>query len=432
MINDVTIQLWGSTIGAATWVPEKRVAVFQYDPDFAKSGIEIAPIRMPLREFPYEFPTLPGATFKGLPGLLEDSLPDTYGNAVLDVWYALNGRIPEEINSVQRLATIARNGMGALEFKQKGQIPTKGALVKVQDLANVANRVVGAGGAVTIPTDGGRRVTLEMLRAGMYAGGASPKAIVAWNPQTDEFRTDSDRLPPDFEYWLIKFESTSPSTAHDGTELPPQSGRIEYAYSLLAKRAGITMSPCSLYEDQERRHFMTKRFDRLEGGGRVHMQSLAALGHYDYNKPGSNSYEQCIQIMRRLLLPVEDFQQQVLRALFNIILRNQDDHTKNISFLMGRSGDWRLAPAFDVTFAYVPDGRWTSRHQMSLNGKRDKFEPEDLLAFAAYAGFKPSQANEMIHRVLEAADAWPEVASQAGVDAVWIREIEKFFRRFAV
>lgn len=417
MNNNARVVLWGKIIGAVTWLDDREVGIFQYAPEFLGSMIQLAPLMMPLREFPYEFPALPRNTFKGLPGLLADSLPDRFGNAIIDAWLASQGRTATSFHPVERLCYIGTRGMGALEFEPSTLgPPTSKRAVEVANLVDLANQILceraSLGGVFTGGND--KEAIEDILRVGTSAGGARAKAILAWNPQTNEFRSGQIDVPGGFEHWLMKFDGISNNRDKE-LAAPMGYGKIEYAYHLMAVDAGINMEPCRLHEENSRSHFMTKRFDRTASGGKRHMQSLGAMAHYDYNQPASYSYEQVIQVIKRLGLPREALEQQVLRAIFNVVGRNHDDHVKNIAFLMNRKGIWRLSPAFDISYAFDPRGEWTSRHQMSINGKRDGFGRIDLITLANSAGIKKAQANEMIDRIIETMLRWPNYAQKAGV-----------------
>ena len=418
--------LWGSLIGAVTWLEDREIGVFQYSPDFLRSGIELAPIAMPLAEFPYEFPALARNTFKGLPGLLADALPDKYGNAIIDAWLASQGRTATSFHPVERLCYIGSRGMGALEFEPAifGPPSSKRA-VEVANLVDLANRILNDRASLggVFSGDDDREAINDILRVGTSAGGARAKAILAWNPETNEFRSGQVGAEQGFEHWIMKFDGVS-STRDSEITSPMGYGRIEYAYHLMAREAGIEMTPCRLHQEGGRSHFMTKRFDRTEQGGKLHMQSLGAMAHFDYRQPASYSYEQAIQVIQRLGLSRKDMQQQVLRAFFNVVGRNCDDHVKNIAFLMDRRGEWSLSPAFDVLYAWNPTGEWTSRHQMSINGKREGFEREDLLALASTAGIKKARASQMLDRIIETVRRWPYFAGEAGVPDRRIDEIQ--------
>ncbi len=360
MNNDARVVLWGSTIGAVTWLEDREVGVFQYAPDFLHSGIQLAPLMMPLGENPFEFPALARNTFKGLPGLLADSLPDKFGNAVIDAWLASQGRTATSFHPVERLCYVGVRGMGALEFEPATLgPPTSTSKIEVAKLVGLANQILdkrSALGGVFSGVDD-KEVIEDILRVGTSAGGARAKAILAWNPGTNEFRSGQVDGGEGFEHWLMKFDGVSNNRDKELAD-PLGYGRIEYAYHLMAVESGISMTPCRLHDEGGRSHFMTKRFDRTSTGGKRHMQSLGAIAHFDYSQPASYSYEQAIQVMKRLGMPRADLDQQVLRAMFNIVGRNHDDHVKNIAFLMNRRGDWSLTPAFDVTYAWDPDGDW--------------------------------------------------------------------------
>ena len=425
MSNDARVLLWGSLIGAVTWLEDREIGVFQYAPDFLGSGIELSPIAMPLAEFPYEFPALARNTFKGLPGMLADALPDTFGNAVIDAWLAEQGRAAASFHPVERLCYVGSRGMGALEFEPATLAPPDSRrAAEVASLVDLANRILderaGLGGAFSGVDN--REAINDILRVGTSAGGARAKAILAWNPETGAFRSGQVGLDPGFEHWLMKFDGISGTTDTDVT--PPMGyGRIEYAYHRMALDAGIEMTECRIHEEGGRAHFMTRRFDRTARGGKRHMQSLGALTHFDYRQPANYSYEQAIRVIQRLGLPRKDLEQQVLRACFNVVGRNCDDHVKNIAFLMNRRGEWSLSPAFDISYAWNPEGEWTGRHQMSINGKRDGFERQDLLALAGAAGIKAPRATRLLDQVLEAVHRWPEFAAEAGVPGRRIKEI---------
>ena len=431
MNTDAVVKLWGNPIGAVTWDDEQSIGVFQYMPEFLPSRIELSPLMMPLAAYPYSFPALARETFHGLPGLLADSLPDKWGNAVINAWLDAQGRQRSSVNPVERLCYIGSRGMGGLEFEPAlfSGSASRSRVVHVENLVNLANKILAVRGelAGVLSGEDDRAALESILRVGTSAGGARAKAILAWNPATGKFR--SGQLPADsgYEYWIMKFDGVSNNRDKELAD-PRGFGKIEYAYALMAHEAGILMMPCRIHAEQNRRHFMTKRFDRTDTGEKIHMQSLGAMAHFDYNLPAAYSYEQAIQVMRRLGLPREDLEQQVLRAFFNIIARNQDDHVKNIAFLMDRSGTWRLSPAYDVTYAFDPQGMWTSRHQMSINGKREDFLREDLLGFAEYCGMKSSPARQMLEHVLQVVNRWETFAEQAEVDGKDITRIKATHR----
>jgi len=429
-MTDARVTLWGTEIGAVSWLEDRQVGVFQYAQAFLDSGIQLAPLMMPLRELPYEFPALPRETFKGLPGLLADSLPDKFGNAVIDAWLASTGQSVVDFNPVQRLCYIGRRGMGGMEFEPVLRAPvTRDRKVEVEKLVELSSLILShrSNLAGVFTGDDDRKAIEDILRVGSSAGGARAKAILAWNPQTNEFRSGQIEPPPGFEPWIMKFDGVSKNRDHDVAD-PRGYGKIEYAYHLMAVKAGIEMSECRLHHEGGRSHFMTRRFDRTPDGGKVHMQSLCAIAHVDFNTPGLFSYEQALQTMKRLGLPQSDLEQQVLRAMFNVVGANNDDHVKNIAFLMDRQGEWRLSPAFDVTYAYNPDSRWTSLHQMSLNGKREGITRDDLIALAAVAGIKAARARDLLERVVHAVKEWLVCAAAAGVDEGMANQIQRVQR----
>jgi serine/threonine-protein kinase HipA len=417
MADVAQVRLWGRAIGAVSLEEGARVAAFQYDPAFLASGIELAPIIMPLSRQIYQFPSLPEVSFHGLPGLLADSLPDKFGNALIDAWLATQGRRPEGFNAVERLCYIGVRGMGALEFAPaKGPPLRRSARVQVDELVRLASQVLTHRTSLQVSFAPGRRHEglQEMLRVGTSAGGARAKAIVAWNRNTNEVRSGQVAAPVGFDYWLLKFDGV---TANKDKELEDPKGYtvIEYAYALMAADAGIDMSECRLLEEGGRRHFMTRRFDRLSDGGKLHMQSLAALAHFDFNSAGAYSYEHAFDVIKRLGLSMSACEQQFRRMIFNVVARNQDDHVKNIAFLMDKAGTWSLSPAFDVTYAYNPAGLWTSRHQMTINGKADGFVGEDFKAVAQVAGLKRGRSEAILSNVIDTVKKWPRYAKAAGV-----------------
>ena len=416
-MTNATVRLWGREIGAVSWLDDRAIGVFQYMPDFVQSAFELAPIMMPRSPDPYEFPGLPRDAFKGLPGMLADSLPDKFGNALIDAWLVTQGRSAGSFNPVERLCYIGTRGMGALEFHPTiHKASRKSRRLEIDALARLANDVLNnrANLSGVLNGEDDHETLQEILRVGTSAGGARAKAILAWNEKTGEFRSGQIKAGEGFTYWLMKFDGISNNRDKELAD-PQGFGLIEYGFFLLARATGIDMSECRVHHEGGRSHFMTRRFDRTAGGQKLHMQSLAALRHYDFNAAGAYSYEQAVETIRLLGLPAYDIEQQFRRAVFNILIRNQDDHVKNIAFLMNRKGEWRLSPAFDVSYAYNPDGSWTHRHQMSLSGKRDHFELSDLIRFGVFCDIKPKKAEDIIREMHEQVDNWPTFAEQAGV-----------------
>ncbi len=411
------VKLWGRTIGAVSWDDASGFANFEYDRDFQDSGIEVAPFTMELSDRIYGFPALPRATFHGLPGLLADSLPDDFGNALIDAWLAREGRAPGSFNAVERLCYTGARGMGALEyFPTLGPSAAGSDPVDVRALVELASEILTRRNQLAgsfAPFE--RQDSLQsILRVGTSAGGARAKAVIAWNPETDEVRSGQAAADEGFSNWILKFDGVSGNKDKE-LEDPAGYGLIEYAYHRMAIAAGIDMTECRLLEENGRSHFMTRRFDRTDAGQKIHMQSLGAMEHFDFKKAGAHSYEQALRTIRRLEMPMEKLEEQYRRMAFNVIGRNQDDHVKNIAFLMNRSGSWTLSPAFDVTYSYNPDGMWTRDHQMSLNGKRDHFDLDDFKACAKSVAIRRGRAEEILQQVRQAVLQWRGFAEEAGV-----------------
>lgn len=424
------VELWGRMIGAVALDEGREVAAFQYTPEFVASGIEVSPLVMPLHEQVYEFPELPRNTFHGLPGLLADSLPDRFGNALIDAWLATQGRTPQSFSAVERLCYIGARGMGALEFAPvMGPRPRKASSVQIDALVQLAAEVLTHRADLRGHfRDAGKEKALrDILHVGTSAGGARAKAVIAWNRETQEVRSGQVDAGEGFESWLLKFDGVAGNRDKE-MEDPKGYGAIEYAYSRMATAAGITMSECRLLEENGRRHFMTRRFDRGVGGEKLHMQSLGALAHLDFNQAGAYAYEQVFAAIRRLGLPMAAVEEQFRRLAFNVVARNQDDHVKNVAFLMNQQGEWSLAPAFDVTFSYNPSGIWTAMHQMTINGKRDGFTWVDFEECAKAALLKRGRAKAILGEVMEAVRRWPEFAAQARLDDAWREAIGKTHR----
>ena len=425
-----SVRLWGRTIGAVAMEEGRDHAAFQYDPGFAASGIELSPLVMPLSDRIYEFPALPRNTFHGLPGLLADSLPDRFGNALIDAWLATQGRTPASFGAIERLCYTGTRGMGALEFAPVlGPRPRTATKVRIDALVRLASDVLTHRDEMQATFAGPAREKAlnDILRVGTSAGGARAKAVIAWNRETNEVRSGQIAAGEGFEYWLLKFDGVAGNRDKE-LEDPKGYGAIEYAYHLMAKAAGIAMTECRLLEEGGRRHFMTRRFDRLAGGEKLHMQSLCALAHFDFNQAGAHAYEQALLTIRQLGLPMAAVEEQFRRMVFNIVARNQDDHVKNIAFLMDRQGRWSLAPAFDVTYSYNPSGAWTSTHQMTVNGKRDGFTLEDFRTCARSALMKRGRAETIVEEVATAVRRWPEFAAAAGLADDWRDRIQESHR----
>ena len=428
MMTDASVMLWGRRIGAVSWDAARGLGVFQYDPQFAAAGIEVSPIAMPVREAPYTFPALGVDAFKGLPGLLADALPDRYGNALIDVWLAETGRTAEDFNPVDRLCYIGRRGVGALEFEPGLHRRDRTHRLEIAQLAELAKRALDERGRLAGRLGGGddSDALEDILSVGTSAGGARAKAVLAWNPATGAFRSGQVAAGDGFEHWLLKFDGV----AVEGRELsdPQGYGRIEYAYHLMARAAGIEMTDCRLHHEGGRSHFMTRRFDRDAQGRKLHVQTFGALRHFDYNLAGAYAYEQVMQTIRTLGLGMSAVEEQFRRTVFNVVARNQDDHVKNIAFLMDRGGVWRLSPAYDVAYAYNPAGTWTREHQMSVAGKRDGFERANLDRFAGSSGLRKTGARRIVDEVVATVASWPKFGAEAGVDERVVRQVGQAHR----
>lgn len=423
------VRIWGLLVGAVAWDLDRGIATFEFDRAFLDQNLDLAPLRMPVADArsggaTFEFPALPGITFRGLPGLLADALPDRFGNTIIDAWLARQGRSSEDFSPVERLCYTGRRAMGALEFAPMiNPDIDKSVPVEIGELVALAQTVTDQRERLQSnireePAD----ALLDIIRVGTSAGGIRPKAVIALNETTQEIRSGQVDAPPDFDYWILKFDGVEDLELGD----PKGYGRIEYAYHHMAVDAGITMTECRLFEENGLAHFMTRRFDRTADKGKLHLQSLCAMAHFDYHNAGAYSYEQSFQTIRQLRLPYSDTEQQFRRMVFNVVARNQDDHTKNIAFLMDRRGEWRLSPAFDVIYAYNPQGPWTGRHQMTINGKRDDFTSADLVAVGGEMGIKSCEI--IVDDIVDVVAQWPEYAKDADVAQTQIEKISKIHR----
>ena len=422
MIESAEVVLWGSRIGCVIRREGVPYAEFEYDPDFVGCGIEPSPIEMPAVSRVYKFPSLPEVSFHGLPGLLSDSVPDKFGNAVIDVWLKAQGRSPGSLSPIERLCYTGSRGMGALEYRPalfSGEDPAEA--LHVDQLAKLADdvlRVRREARAELVPE---MRRYVPILRVGSSAGGARAKALIGWNEASGEVRSGQVALPEDFGYWLIKFDGVTGNGDKEDDDKWGY-GRVEYAYHLMAKAAGIDMTECRLWN---RRHFMTRRFDRLSGGRKLHMQTLGAMAHFDFNDPMRHSYEQAFRVTRQVVGDVRAEVELFRRMVFNVLAWNCDDHVKNVSYLMDRAGAWTLAPAYDECYAYNPNGAWTSGHQMSVNGKKTDIGLADLLAAGKVAGLDERTARSIVSEVRDAVAAWTRFAAEAEVKDEFVTKIGK-------
>jgi serine/threonine-protein kinase HipA len=410
MVDVAKVSMFGIPVGTFRWDERYDLARFEYDTRFVGYGLEPSPLMMPVQEGRiYSFAGLDKETFKGLPGMLADSLPDTYGRALFDKWLALTGRTSS--NPIETLCFLGKRCMGALEFEPALDIPYNTNMrFEIDSLVNVASEALAEKSSLDVNLNDDKKTAIaEIIRLGTSAGGQRAKAIIAYNKETGEVRSGQVEAPEGFNYYLIKLDGVSSIAGFRETG---NYGRLEYSFYKLAKACGINMTECSLIEENGRAHFLTKRFDRKKGR-KVHMQTLCGIAHYDYRIHRAYSYEQAFNVMRALRLPYSSAQEMFRRMVFNVVVRNQDDHTKNISFLMEEDGKWSLSPAYDMGYSYNPKGGWTAAHQMSINGKFDEITRNDLLSFAHQNNIK--EASSIIDEICETSSHWKELAKECGV-----------------
>ena len=410
MVDVAKVNMFGMPVGTFRWDERYNVARFEYDSSFVGRGLEPSPLMMPVQEGRvYSFAGLDRETYKGLPGMLADSLPDTYGRALFDRWLALTGRTSS--NPIETLCFLGKRCMGALEFEPAMDITyDPNALFEIDSLVKVARDALTEKTSFGVNLNDDKKAAIaEILRLGTSAGGQRAKAIIAYNKETGEVRSGQVEAPAGFNYYLIKLDGVSATVGFKATG---NHGRLEYSFYKLAKACGIEMTDCSLIEENGRAHFLTQRFDR-NNGKKIHLQTLCGIAHFDYRIHRAYSYEQAFNVMRALRLPYSAAQEMFRRMVFNVVVRNQDDHTKNISFLMGEDGIWRLSPAYDMGYAYNPKGGWTATHQMSINGKFDDITRQDLMTFAHQNNIK--DAAMIIDEISEVASQWPDLAAECGV-----------------
>ena len=412
----IEVRMWSRRVGAVAPDPSLDCYAFAYDPAWKRTNIEVAPLTMPLadgREV-FAFPALPKPTYFGLPALLADAIPDDFGNALIDAWMATKGIDKSSITALDRLAYMGQRGMGALEFRpERGSHKESATPIALKQLVEEARRLVQ--GNFSLENEA-KTALANIVRVGTSAGGARAKAVILWNPKTNEVRSGQFDAAPGFEHWMLKFDGVGKDKELGTGE---GYGRIEYAYSLMAKAAGIVMFPCRLLEENDRAHFMTRRFDRdvtSEGQTRKHhLQTLCAMNDLDFRQRGTHAYAQLFLTMAKLDLGDEAMSQAFRRMAFNVMARNCDDHTKNFAFLLKQGGSWELAPSYDITHAYNPQGEWTYQHLMSVNGKFEGITRDDLLEDGDR--FSVRKPREILAEVRSAVENWAEFASQAGLDA---------------
>lgn len=415
-MTTATVRLWGTTIGYVSMTEQERFARFEYDPDFVDLGIELAPLVMPLKaRHIYQFTELHPRSFYGLPGLLSDSIPDKYGNRLIDVWLAQTGRKPDSFNAVDRLCYTGVRGMGALEYEPSASnVSAEDKRLEVQELVELAALAFASKDAIrtNVAEATSEQGLLDILSVGTSAGGARAKAVIAFNPDTLEVRSGQSELPTGFEHWLIKFDGVEFS-GDWGVADPAGYGLLEYSYYQVARECNIEMMECRLLAENGRNHFLTRRFDRDADGGKKFVQTLGAIAHFDYWESGFYSYEQLFMTMKRLGLPMSQIEEQFRRTVFNIVGCNQDDHVKNVAFIMDRQGHWSLSPAYDLCHAEGSD--FTRFHQMSINGKTTGFTTSDLKHLAEYAGLPRGREKQVIQTTVAAFTKWQALAKDLGI-----------------
>ncbi|MBU2239684.1 MAG: type II toxin-antitoxin system HipA family toxin [Gammaproteobacteria bacterium] len=425
----IKVSYQGHDVGAVSFDVEKGIGAFEYTASFIKKGIELSPLKMPLSRRIFSFPELDFNTFKGLPGLIADSLPDNFGNSVLNAWVASQGKSPNDISPLQRLQYTGKRGMGALEYSPATKLRSLNASqqVEIQSLVSIAQEILDSRGVfeVELNKDGReeREAMLSLLSVGMSAGGARPKAVLAFNKDFTQVRSGQTTVPEGFTHYLMKFDGVNEHNQNQETFGDPLGyGAMEFVYYLMAKSCGIEMMPCRLLEEGGRRHFITQRFDRVSNT-KVHVQTLNGLAHVDYNKPGSFSYAEIFSVARQLKLPATDALQILKRMVFNIIARNHDDHAKNFAFILKNEG-WSLAPAYDLAYSYKPGSKWVNSHWMSLNGKRDGFTRADFYSLEKLSPlFGKSKIDSIVDETIECVSRWPTLAQEWGVPKLLIEEI---------
>lgn len=435
MVMDViTITYQDDVVGAVSFDTEKGLGSFEYDPGFIKKGVELSPIKMPLSNRIYSFPELDFNTFKGLPGLIADSLPDDFGNAVLNAWVAGQGRSPGDITPLQRLQYTGKRGMGALEYAPATKLRSLNASqqVEIQSLVSIAQEILDSRGnfEVELKQNGqdDREAMMSLLSVGMSAGGARPKAVLAFNEDFTQVRSGQAKVPSGFTHYLMKFDGVSEHNKNQETFGDPLGyGAMEFVYHLMANKCGVDMMPCSLLNEGNRRHFITQRFDRIKNS-KVHVQTLNGLAHVDYKKPGAFSYAELFGIARQLRLSAVEAEQLFKRMTFNIIARNHDDHSKNFAFIL-KKDKWSLAPAYDLAYSYKPGSKWVNSHWMSLNGKRDNFTRSDFYSLEKLSPvFNKKKIDDIIDATIEHVSTWRQLAEEWDVPKTLIDEIQENLR----
>jgi len=423
MDTPVKVKLWDEPIAVLDWNKDKDYGVLEFLSSFIQRNIDLAPLTMPLQDLSrgekiFYFPDLRAKTFKGLPGLIADSLPDDYGNTIIDDWFS-SKNLKVNVTPLDRLCYIGKRGMGALEYEPfiSDKKLNQSSQIEISELIELADQIVKKREHFQQQIQDNENGISDILKVGTSAGGAKPKAIIALNDKTNEVRSGQVKAPKGFHYWILKFDGVEGGKVKDN---PIGIGRIEYAYYKMAIDCGINMTECRLWEDRDRAHFMTKRFDRSETGDKIHTQTWCAIAHYD--RDDRYSYEQLFKTIRQLHLSAKDVEQMFRRMVFNVIARNHDDHTKNHSFIMDKSGNWSLAPAYDLCYSYSSSGIWTNKHQLSLNGKRDDFTRNDILQVGKNMDIKSPEI--ILEQTLDIVNDWNIYAKNYDINSKYIQQIE--------
>ena len=429
MVDAAEVKIWDELVGAVRWDANKRLASFQYGKKFLTKEIDVSPIKMPIKNGDriYSFPELRRtkdeqiATFDGLPGLLADALPDKYGNQLIDIWLANNGRPPNSMNPVEKLCFIGNRGMGALEFEPAQLKTSKQTFaIEIKTLVGIAQKMLSNREVFKANLrEDEQKAMREILKIGTSAGGARPKAVIAFNKQTGEVRSGQTIAPKGFEHWLLKLDGVSDVQFGSSQGF----GRVEYAYYLMARDCNIQMMESKLLEENERAHFMTKRFDREGSTIKHHIQTFCGIQHFDYNNLYGYSYEQLFQTMRMLKMTYPEAEQMFRRMVFNVMATNYDDHAKNFSFRLKQKGEWELSPAYDVCYSYDPENVWVSQHTLSINGKHKEINKIDLMQIANTNNIV--KGKKIIEEIKETVCYWQKYADKANVSSELKNSITK-------
>ncbi|MBU2878236.1 MULTISPECIES: type II toxin-antitoxin system HipA family toxin [Aliiglaciecola] len=436
MVKEVVIVNYQDhQVGAVSYDPDKQLGAFEYTPAFIKTGIQLSPLKMPLSKQIYTFPETDFAAFKGLPGLVADSLPDDFGNAVINAWVASQGKSAKDISPLQRLKYTGTRGMGALTFAPatRHKNLNSSQQLEVENLVEVAQDIVNQRSKfnVSLNQQGyeDKEAMMALMSVGMSAGGARPKAVLAFNSDFTQVRSGQTNAPDGFSHYLMKFDGVSEHNKNQETFGDPTGyGAMEYVYYLMATASQIDMMPCYLLNEGKRRHFITQRFDRI-GNDKVHVQTLNGLAHVSFKQVGIYSYAELFDVARSLKLSAKEAEQIFRRMVFNVVAKNHDDHAKNISFMFDQQQQWTLAPAYDLAYSYKPGSRWVNSHWMSINGKRDNFDRKDLYSFAQLSPiFNKRKIDRIIDEVVEQVSQWQKLAKEHHVPKTLIEEVQSNLR----